>query len=146
VRIALILLSIAWHKFPRLSQNKYSELSTMAETLGTVASIITVLQLANAIADYVSTLKDATKQQKRLRDELRACSYQLQTLEDKTGDDDGGTDWAKALELLKKPDGPIDMIYSTLTLLKPKLDPKSGGRRVLDVLLWPRNKKDEGIC
>lgn len=114
----------------------------MGEPLSTGASIIAVLQLAASVAGYINTAIGATKERKRLREEVRACQYILHQLKDEVDDSEEGTAWLETVEALEAPDAPLGRLWTALNTVKLKLRPKEGIPKTLVGLKWPFSEKE----
>lgn len=111
------------------------------EALGAAASIIAVLELSGKVLSHIRSAKGATKERKRLRDEVQACDDILQQLQDDAEDSDEATAWSKKIAALEKPGGPLSRLLVTMTMIKDRLEDcsKSGdrSRKIAASLKWP---------
>ena len=114
----------------------------MADPLSTTASIIAVIQLSSKVVKYVSTAGGATKDRKRLGDEVRGCEFILQQLKDDTDNTDEGKKWSEAIKTLEASDGPLGRLWDALSVIRVKLEPKKGLRKVWSTLKWPFDEKE----
>jgi len=114
----------------------------MADPLGTTASIIAIIQLSSEVVQYINRIKGATKERKQLRDGLRACEFILQQLKDDSDDTEEGKMWSETIKALEGPDAPLGRLWVALTVVKAKLEPKTGLEKALTSLKWPFNEKE----
>jgi hypothetical protein len=110
--------------------------------LSAAASIIAVLQLSSEVADYISTVKGATKEWKRLRYEILGCEVILQQIEDDRAHVDADQDWSDKIKALEAPDGPLARLSKALGFVKEKIEPGSGLRKALSAVKWPFTAKE----
>jgi ankyrin repeat protein len=112
------------------------------DPLSMSASIIAVLQLTEEVVKYITSAVGATKERKRLRDELRACRNTLQDIKDEADDSEEGKDWTKTVEALEAPGGPLGRLWAALCKIESKLKPKKGIGKALANLAWPFTEKE----
>jgi hypothetical protein len=115
----------------------------MAETLGTVASIIAVLGLAKSAVSLLRDIKDASAQCKSLITEISFIRGILEGLKDTISDFDAARTWTRTIELLAQPNGPISCLEKVLQVLnerlaKPATTNKS--KKIMRSMLWPFSK------
>ena len=70
------------------------------DPLSTTVSVIAVLQLSEVVK-YIDSAAGATKERKRLREELRACETILQQVKDKADDLEESKAWSGTIKALK---------------------------------------------
>ncbi|KAF4456044.1 Ankyrin repeat domain-containing protein 50 [Fusarium austroafricanum] len=116
----------------------------MSDPLSTAASVIAVLQLSASVVGYINAAAGASRERKRLRDEIRACEYILRQLRDEADNCEEGQAWLETIEALEAPDAPLGRLQSTLQIIKSRLLPKDKGRfqKTLTSLKWPFSEKD----
>lgn len=114
----------------------------MADPLSITASIIAVIQLSSAVVGYVIGVGGATKERKRLRDEVRACGFILQQLKDNVDDTEEGKTWSETIKALQGPDAPLGRLWVALSIVKVTLEPKKGLEKALASLKWPFDEKE----
>ncbi|KAF5566747.1 ankyrin repeat domain-containing protein [Fusarium phyllophilum] len=112
------------------------------DPLGATASIIAILQLSTAATHYVVSAKGATKQQRRLHEELRGCEDMLLQLKDILENERPGPTRSPLISLLEGPHSPFKRLETLFESIKAKLYPKKGLARVFSSLAWPFNEKD----
>jgi hypothetical protein len=91
------------------------------DLLSTTASVIAVIQLSSEVVKYVSAAGGATKERKRLREEVRACEYILQQLKDEADDSEEGKAWSETIKALEAPGAPLGRLCVALSVVKAKL-------------------------
>jgi hypothetical protein len=114
----------------------------MADPLGTTASIIAIIQLSSDVVKYISGAAGATKERKRLRDEVRACEFILQRLKDEVDYAEEGGTWSETIKALEDPGAPLGGLWVALNVVKAKLEPKKGPKKVLATLIWPFDERE----
>jgi hypothetical protein len=128
----------------------------MAETLGAVASVLTVLKLAGAATKYIKDVKQGSSDRLRLRDELRSTTCLLEMIKDRIEDseDAAGSDAESNAEgdaVTLKPssiaslagdDSPLALFQQILEDIISKLAPQDRLRRLTQPFKWPFDKKD----
>jgi hypothetical protein len=124
----------------------------MAETLGAVASVLTVLKLAGAATKYIKDVKQGSSDRLRLRDELRSTTCLLEMLKDRIEDsEDAARSDAESDALTLKPssiaslagdDSPLALFQRTLEEIISKLAPQDRLRRLTQPFKWPFDNKD----
>jgi hypothetical protein len=124
----------------------------MAETLGAVASVLTILKLAGAATKYIKDVKQGSSDRLRLRDELRSTTCLLEMLKDRIEDsEDAATSDAESDALTLKPssiaslagdDSPLALFQQILEDIISKLAPQDRLRRLTQPFKWPFDKKD----
>lgn len=114
----------------------------LMDPLSATASIIAVIQLSTEVVKYIGTTAGATRERKRLRDEVRACEYILQQLKDEADDSEEGNAWSETIKALEAPGAPLGRLWATLNIVKAKLQPKEGFEKAFTVLKWPFHEKD----
>lgn len=114
----------------------------MADPLSITASIIAIIQLSSAVVEYINGARGATKERKRLRDEVRACEFILQHLKDDADDTEEGKAWSETIKTLEGTDAPLGRLWVALSVLKAKLEPQTGLEKALTSLKWPFNEKE----
>lgn len=112
------------------------------DPLSTTASIIAVLQLTGVVVNYLNTVKNASKDQKRCALEasnLFALLTKLKyLLEEATPTDHL---YATAREIITE-NGILDQYKAALERLVAKVVPKDGARNVAAPFLWQLDKKE----
>jgi predicted nuclease with TOPRIM domain len=112
------------------------------DPLSITASIIAIIQISSDIVSYVNGATGATKERKRLRDEVRACEFILQRLNDEASDVEEGNTWSETIKALEGPDAPLGRLRDALNIVKAKLEPKKGLKNAFSTLKWPFDEKE----
>jgi hypothetical protein len=115
----------------------------MADPLSIAASIAALLDLAGKVMGYINDTKDASEDQRRLREELVSTTGVLFFLKYKAEkpSDDGIS--ARTFESLDGPNGPLEQFKSALERLAAKLNPAQGStQKVKNRLMWPFQKAE----
>jgi hypothetical protein len=95
----------------------------MGDPLGTIASIIVVIDLSTKVVGYLRDVKGGAEQRLHLRDEIRNCINLLERLRDRAEDAEYRDTWASSIQSLGSSDGPIDQFRRTLEQLTEMLVP-----------------------
>lgn len=109
--------------------------------LSNAASIIAVIQLSSEVVGFVGTAIGATKQRKRLREEIQTCQNVLQQLKDEADESEEGKAWVKTINALEEPHAPLGRLSIALNMLKTRLEPKDS-RKILTSVRWPFQQKE----
>ncbi|OAL26569.1 hypothetical protein AYO22_04180 [Fonsecaea multimorphosa] len=109
--------------------------------LSDAATIIAVIKLSCEVVGFVGTAIGATKERKRVREEVQACQTILQQLKDEAEESEEGQRWAKIIKALEEPHAPLGRLWIALNVLKTRLEPK-GGPKLLTSLRWPFQRKE----
>ncbi|KAI4599545.1 hypothetical protein KJ359_001992 [Pestalotiopsis sp. 9143b] len=116
------------------------------EALGAAASIIAVLEVSGKVLSHIRSAKGATKDRKRLRDEVQACDDILQQLQDDADDPGEDMAWSEKITALERPGAPLYRLHVTLTIINDKLEDssKTGSRlsEIVASLKWPFDEKE----
>jgi len=115
--------------------------STM-DPLSITASTIAIIQISSDIVSYINGATGATKERRRLRDEVRSCEFILQRLSDEIDDAEEGNTWLATIKALEGPDAPLSRLRDALTAIKAKLEPKRGLKNAFSTLKWPFDEKE----
>ena len=111
------------------------------DPLSAIASVITVLQLFSKVAQYITSAVGALKDRKDLRDEVYTYRNILQQLKNEVDDSEEDKAWLETVEGLKALDAPLSHLWVALNIIKAKLQPKEGVKRVIANLKWPFKEK-----
>lgn len=114
----------------------------MVDPLSITASIITVIQLSSEVVIYISGVSGATKERKRLRDEIRACESILVHLQDDVEGSDEENTWLETIKALEGPNAPLGRLQDAFSIVKAKLEPKNGLEKAFTSLIWPFKEKE----
>jgi hypothetical protein len=112
------------------------------DPLSITASIIAIIQISSDIVSYVNGATGATKERKRLRDEVRACEFILQRLNDEASDVEEGNTWSETIKALEGPGAPLGRLRDALGIVRAKLEPKKGLKNTFSTLKWPFDEKE----
>ena len=119
------------------------------EPLGATASVIAVIQLSSVVIKYITSAAGSTKERKRLRDEIRACKFILEQINDEVNDVEEGSTWSKTIKALESRDEshegnhdtPLNGLWVALNIVKVTFERK-GMRKALTTLQWPFEEKE----
>lgn len=113
------------------------------DPLSTSAGVIAILQLASDVVKYIVGAAGATKERRRLRDEILGCEVILFQLQDHADNMDRSKKWVEKIKTLERgTDTPLSRLGVTLDALRTKLKPKKGLKDTLSALKWPFNEKE----
>jgi hypothetical protein len=116
--------------------------------LSAAASVIAVIQISAQVFtlcnDYFLVVKDARKDIQRLRDEVSSLHDVLENIAEMA--EFPAAAKLSTLNILIKPDGPMELCRRELERLKAKLDPGHGQGKMkrfgLRALKWPFSSND----
>jgi hypothetical protein len=114
------------------------------DPLSITLSIIALLNLTKDVVLYIKEAKDASDERKKFVRETASLSGMLNTLLDFINEEDQNSPWLYAVSDLIARDGIFDQYTLALQLLKNKIAPKAGVRKLGQALLWKHVKED--IC
>ncbi len=115
----------------------------MADPFSLTASIITVLDLSGKVVQYLNSVKDASKDRSRIRDEITSASFLLYMIKDHAKQASSGDNWLPTLVSLCHQQGPLEQFKKCLEKLAASLAPRKGwGERIECALKWPFKKED----
>ncbi|KFY98178.1 hypothetical protein V500_01789 [Pseudogymnoascus sp. VKM F-4518 (FW-2643)] len=113
----------------------------MADPLSATASIIAVLQLSSTVLRYLVDVKEASGDRKSLIHEISSTCGILSTLNETVVDARVSDEsWSATIRLLKDPNGPLNVLTTTLQSLETTLKDlalATGIRKAVDSLRWP---------
>lgn len=112
------------------------------DPLSLTASTIAIIQISSDIVSYVNRATRATKERKRLRDEVQSCEFILQRLSDEVSDAEEGNTWSATIKALKGPDAPLSRLQDALIAVRARLEPKKGLKNAFSTLKWPFDEKE----
>lgn len=101
------------------------------------ASFITILELSTEVVKYIRAVAGASKERKRLRDEVLGCQQIVDQLQDGI-DEAENESWKETVAALKADDGPLGRLTIIFRALEVKLRPSTG----LSNLKWPFKEKE----
>jgi flagellar motility protein MotE (MotC chaperone) len=111
------------------------------DPLSATASIITVIQLSSDIVKYIIGTTGATKDRRKIRDEILACENILLQLQD-SADDEEGSKWSEEIKALEGLNTPLYRLRTLFEQVKKKLEHKRGLNKALSALKWPFDEKE----
>jgi hypothetical protein len=112
------------------------------DALGITLSITALIKLAKDVVLFIKEAKDASDERKKFVRETASLSGMLNTLVDFINDEDPNDPWLHAISELIARDGPFDQYSLALQLLKTKIAPTSGVRKLGKALVWKHVKED----
>jgi hypothetical protein len=110
----------------------------MAEVVGFVASIVTLLQLTGTVIEYIKVTKGASKDRETILNEIRNTQPLLRALQDKCK----SPQFQGSISALAARDGPFDQFTTALNTLEKRLKPSKGLSMVGKALVWSFSKKE----
>ena len=119
----------------------------MAELLGTITTVISLVQTTQQVLAYLRDVKDAPKECRRLIAEISSVRAIATVLEEtlREAQDAGDSSWAVASKVLDRDDGPVKTLNATLTKIETFLQKQVSGGKVKQFrksLLWPSKRED----
>jgi hypothetical protein len=114
----------------------------MAEVIGIVGSIISILNLSSTIVKYVHSIKDGASDRAQLLKEIINTRGYLHSLRDHIEMSNPDDPWTNAVQGLNKPGGPLELYKISLERVAKKLNlgasqDASSGRAFVRALYWP---------
>ena len=119
---------------PELNSKLIIWMQSTIDPLSITASTIAIIQISSDIVSYINGAAGATKERKRLRDEVRSCEFILQRLSDEVSDAEEGNTWSATIKALEGPDAPLGRLQDALIAIKAKLKPKKGLKNAFSTL------------
>ncbi|KAE8442846.1 hypothetical protein EG329_002588, partial [Mollisiaceae sp. DMI_Dod_QoI] len=111
------------------------------DPLGAAASLIAIIQLSSNVVNYIIGAAGASKERRRLREEIIACELVLLQLQDQSDDANEERQPRKSMP----PAGvntPLYRLERVLCEIKMKLEPKYRLDKALAALKWPFTAKE----
>lgn len=112
------------------------------DPLSVTASVIAVLQLTNAVIQYLNDVKDAPKECQQCVIEASNLLSPLINLRYRAEKAQIGDPWFEQLRKLNVKDGPLDQYKQALELLRTKVEIGDGIQKIKRRLLWKFNKDE----
>ncbi|KAK5056660.1 hypothetical protein LTR84_012192 [Exophiala bonariae] len=112
----------------------------MAEVLGAVSSIVTLLDLAGKVIEYLKSASHADDDRSRLRDEISSSVAVLMMLKARLSPTSPHVTSLQTTKTLAAPGGPLEQYKSDLQTVASKIVPSVGTGRLkvtVDKLAWP---------
>jgi hypothetical protein len=116
----------------------------MAEIIGAAKGIMTIIQLAGKVIDYIEDTKSANTERNKLLLEICTTKDVLVKLHSTAN----GAEWNATVELLSDPTGPLEQFQSVLELLESTLKPAQGKlKKFGDTMTWhfAKSKVNEAL-
>jgi len=111
----------------------------MAESVGFAASIVTLLDLTRKVLEYVKDACYASRERKKIYDEVTSTQGLLEQLNEKSEQ----AKWGDTLKILDTPQGPLQQLETALKRLEKGLKASDNCFRTLgNALTWPFEKKE----
>jgi hypothetical protein len=114
----------------------------MSEELDITSGIITVVQLAQKVIQYVLEVKEADHDRRHILNEITSAQSFLSLLKDKAECPGARSDAAlfNTLKALNQPNGPLAQFKAALERIASKLKPLKGLKKGYKALAWPFEK------
>ena len=109
----------------------------MADPLSTASSIIAVIHLSSTVVKYIITATGASKDRKKLREEVRACEAILQQINDDADDTEEGMVWSETVKALEELGAPLGRLFIVLQTVEEKLRSNGRDENIVTALKWP---------
>jgi len=113
--------------------------------LSATVSVVAVIQLSSEVIKHKNSAAGSTKERKRLRDEIRACKFILEQINDEVNDAEEGSTWSKTVKALEGHEGSQDTslsgLWVALNVAKVTLERK-GLKKAFTTLQWPFEEKE----
>jgi hypothetical protein len=112
------------------------------DPLSVTASVIAVLQLMNAVIQYLNDIKDAPKECQQCVIEASNLLSPLINLRYRAEEAQIDDPWFEQLRKLNVKDGPLDQYKQALELLRTKVEIGDGIQKIKRQLFWKFNKDE----
>jgi intein-encoded DNA endonuclease-like protein len=117
----------------------------MGAPLSTTAGIVAVLNLSSSVASYLRSVKNASKECRKLLLEVEYIRGLLDILRATVQGARSAVEWDSTVQVLNRDGSPLDVLQKLLSELEVKLKriaTKQGVAKALASLNWPLNKKE----
>ncbi|KAG8528463.1 uncharacterized protein KY384_007381 [Bacidia gigantensis] len=114
----------------------------MAEVLGAVSSITTLIEVSFKVSRYLLAVKDGQKDRDRVRQEISMITGMLSFLKDQVAASNEDPEIFATLQTLVAPQGPLDQFADLLKRLESKLVVGGGAKKIGKSFLWPFRKEE----
>ena len=111
----------------------------MVDPLSVSASLVALLQLSTTVVKYLSDVKNAPDDHRRLMVEVIYIKGLLSTLQDLA---QPGETWMETVQSLNAPNGPLELCSSLWKHLDERLRPVIGLNKARKILAWPFQKEE----
>lgn len=112
------------------------------DPLSISASIAALLSLTSTVVQYLSAVKGASKESRKVLVEVSSVSGLLYQLKDLAERKREGETSSRTERLLGAPRGPLGQLQTALNELSSKLTPVAGWEKTRRVLVWPFQKQE----
>lgn len=112
----------------------------MGEPLSSIASVITIIQLAGTAVQYLTDVRDASKESSRILVELSSLYGLLFGLKSLAEHLDKDEKWVSTIVTLTVPDGALAQLKATLERIVSMLEPAAGLKKARKALTWSFKK------
>jgi len=112
------------------------------DPLSVTTSVIAVLQLTNAVIQYLNDIKETPKECQQCVIEASNLLSPLINLRYRAEKAQIGDPWFEQLRKLNVKDGPLDQYKQALELLRTKVEIGDGIQKIKKRLLWKFNKDE----
>lgn len=114
----------------------------MGDPLSSIASIVTIIQLAGTAMQYINDVKDASTESGKIVVELSSLYGLLFGLKSLAEHSDQDEKWAFTMTALTVPDGVLSQLKTTLERLMNVLKPVTGLKKARKALTWSFKKEE----
>jgi hypothetical protein len=108
------------------------------DVVGAVASIVTLIELATTVIEYIKNTKEGGEERKKLLREASGTLNFLVLLKNQAEE----KEWAHTLRIIALPKGPMEQFRIALERLASKLSPVGGIRSAGKALTWYFRKEE----
>lgn len=112
------------------------------DPISVTASIIAILQLSNKVVEYLTNVKDASKERQTCAIEVLNLHSLLLTLEFNLQGENANSSWHIAVRALAVENGPLDQFKQALETLQTRMTDGGRLKNAGDILMW-KFKKEE---
>ena len=111
------------------------------EPVGVAASLVALIGVTAKTIQYLSSVKEASKERKSLLREASDLLQMLINLQSKIEDSKQSKVLFTSIETLNAENGPLDQLREALEQLSKKLKPQKGIKNVTHALTWALDKE-----
>ena len=110
------------------------------EPVGVAASLVALIGVTAKTIQYLSSVKEASKERKSLLREASDLLQMLISLQNKIDETKRNTAFYNSTETLATENGPLDQLREALEQLSTRIKPQKGIKNVTHALTWALDK------
>lgn len=127
-----------------LGKLRTTPLTHNAEAVGLVASVCSLAEAAFKLVSTINTIRQGGKERMRLFTEFNSLWVVLKLLESHfdPNEQDISEQWLDTTRVLDQDGGIFEQISTLFDSLTERLQPKTGHRKIMQILRWPFDKSE----